>query len=522
MHRNLGPKNRFSTKKRLDFSHEFPFFARKIIVRLLSSKYFLRPVWSLGLIVSLFLVSCQEPAEVIVPKGDDGQVFAIDTEQSELPYLVIDTQGKEIPYEPGTAAKMKIYQQKKLIQEQLIDLEYRGKTSFRLSDKKGFNFETIDASGEGIDVSFFGLPVEEDWRLIGHVVNLKEKYVWDQSLIYNHVGYELSNKIGKYASRGKFVEIEVNGEYLGVYFFCEKLKRDSKRIDIKSLNATSTNLTGGYILKIDKADAGPEHDGKPLSYFLNNWDDDARYTSFNSFRSNFDIFQKPITFPAFQPPYHTQQYLETYFWYEYPKAEDITIAQKQYIAKYMDDFEKALISDDFSGATRTYTNFIQLNSFVDYFLITELCRNVDAYRISTFLQKDRDGKLAMGPVWDMNIGFDEGDRIPMNDWVVNYNKYVNNDPWMVPFWWTRLLEDPVFRQAVKVRWQALRQGELSPSALQRVVDDADSYLKKNGAVKRNYAKWDQGIGVNHEGAIQNLKVFLTDRSNWMDGKIGAW
>ena len=186
MHRNFGPKNRFRTKKRLDFSYEFPFFARKIIVRLLSSKYFLRPVWSLGLIVSLFLVSCQEPAEVIVPKGDDGQVFAIDTEQSELPYLVIDTQGKEIPYEPGTAAKMKIYQQKKLIQEQLIDLEYRGKTSFRLSDKKGFNFETIDASGEGIDVSFFGLPVEEDWRLIGHVVNLKEKYVWDQSLIYNH------------------------------------------------------------------------------------------------------------------------------------------------------------------------------------------------------------------------------------------------------------------------------------------------------------------------------------------------
>lgn len=473
-------------------------------------------------VLLLFITSCSDPVERPVPIGDDGQVFAIDTEESELPYLVIDTQGREIPYEPGTVAQMKIYQQKKLIQEQTIDLEYRGKTSFRLSDKKGFNFETIDESGDGVDVVFFGMPAEEDWRLIGHVVNLNEKYLWDQSLIYNHVGYEFSRKIGKYASRGQFVEIEVNGEYLGVYYFCEKIKRDSKRVDIKSLNAGSTNLSGGYILKIDKSDAGPEHDGKPLSYFLNNWDDDARYTSFNSFRSEFDILQRPLTFPAYQPPYHSQQYLETYFNYEYPKAEDITADQKEYIASYMTQFEQALISDDFDGADRTYPAFIDEQSFVDYFLISELCRNVDAYRISTFLQKDRDGKLAMGPVWDMNIGFDEGGRIPMNDWVVNYNDYVNDDPWMVPFWWDRLLDDPQFRQKVKTRWQTLRQSELSPSSLQKVVDDAVRYLQDNGAIERNYAKWDQGIGVNYEQSIQNLKQYLTDRSSWMDSELGGW
>jgi hypothetical protein len=171
-------------------------------------------------VVLFFIISCSDPVERPVPTGDDGQVFAIDTEESELPYLVIDTQGREIPYEPGTAAEMKIYVEKKLQQTQRIELEYRGKTSFRLSDKKGFNFETIDESGDGMDVAFFGMPEEEDWRLIGHVVNLNEKYLWDQSLIYNHVGYEFSRKIGKYASRGQFVEIEVNGEYLGVYYFC--------------------------------------------------------------------------------------------------------------------------------------------------------------------------------------------------------------------------------------------------------------------------------------------------------------
>ncbi|GAB2499007.1 CotH kinase family protein [Algoriphagus taiwanensis] len=470
----------------------------------------------------LLFVSCQDPAEVPVSKGDDGQVFAIDTKESQIPYLVIDTQGREIPYEPGIPAKMKIYQEKKFQGEYPIDLEYRGKTSFRLSDKKGFNFETIDDSGEGIDVAFFGMPAEEDWRLIGHVVNLKEKYLWDRSLIYNHVGYELFRKMGRYASRGQFVELEVNGEYLGIYYFCEKLKRDSNRIDIKSLNSSSTNLSGGYILKIDKTDPGPEHDGKPLSYFLSNWDDDARYTEFNSFRSTFDIFGEPLTFAPYAPPYHEKQYLETYFTYEYPKAEDITPAQKIYISQYLLEFEEALLQDDFSQSTRTYTEFIDLNSFVDFFLITELTRNVDAYRLSTYLQKDRDGKLAMGPVWDMNIAFDEGGRIPMNDWVANYNDYVSNDPWMVHFWWDRLLEDPVFKQAVRTRWKELRQSQFSPSSIQKIVDDAVTYLQSNGAVERNYAKWDQGIGVNYDQTIQNLKIYLTDRSQWMDSQINSF
>jgi hypothetical protein len=470
----------------------------------------------------LLFVSCKEPFESPVAKGDDGQVFAVDTEESEIPYLVIDTKGKEIPYEPGVQAFLKIYQQKKLIQEQRIDIEFRGKTSFRLSDKKGFNFETIDESGEGVDVSFFGLPQEEDWRLIGHVVNWKDKYVWDKSLIYNFIGYELSNRIGKYASRGKFVELEVNGEYLGLYFFCEKIKRDSQRIPIQSLNATSTNLTGGYILKIDKMDAGPEHDSKPLSYFLNNWEDDARYIEQYSFRSPFDITGKVLSFPAFRPPYHPQQYLETYFNYEYPSWQNITQAQKDYISTYVENFEKALLTDNFNTSQRTYPEFIDVGSFVDYLIITELCRNVDAYRISTFLQKDRNGKLAMGPVWDMNIGFDEGWRVPMDNWVLNYNSFVSNDPWMVPFWWTKLMEDPQFREAVKQRWTSLRNGPLSTLEMLKLVDDTVNQLKQNGAVQRNYAKWDQGIGVNYDQSIANLKAFLDARSRWMDQKIAAF
>ncbi|MCB0622841.1 MAG: CotH kinase family protein, partial [Saprospiraceae bacterium] len=127
-------------------------------------------------------------------------------------------------------------------------------------------------------------------------------------------------------------------------------------------------------------------------------------------------------------------------------------AQQAYIQDYLYQFESALLHDDFDTPERSYTDYAELSSFVDFFLINEICRNVDGYRLSTYLYKDRGGKLNMGPIWDLNIGFDTGDRVPWDGWVIHYNQYVGQDAWMVPFWWPRLLEDPLFRQAVKARW----------------------------------------------------------------------
>jgi len=472
---------------------------------------FLRYFVGLIVLIGLFLpTACEETPKSTGP-------FAVDVGDSEIPYIIVDTHNATIQFEPEINATMKIYENKELVQEDEISIEYRGKTSYRLSDKKGFNIETLNG-----DVSFFGLPGEEDFRLIGHIVNLQDKYIFDRTLMYNYIGYEVARSIGRYASRCKFVELQMNDDYLGVYVFTEKLKRDDNRINIKSLNATSTNITGGYILKIDKADPGPETIGQPLSYYDNNWNDDARYTESNSFRSRYDINGVVLSINPYGAPYHPQKFLETYFLYEYPKEEDITAAQKVYIANYIDQFETALLTDDFGTSTRTYTNFIDLSSFVDYFILNELFRNVDAYRLSTFLSKDRDGKLAMGPIWDLDIAYDNGNRIPMDDWVINYNKHVFNDAWMVHFWWPRLMQDPQFKAAVKVRWNSLRSNELSNAKLLQLIDDTVQMLGENGAVLRNYKVWDKGIGVDYVASIINLENFLQERAAWMDNTIALF
>lgn len=475
--------------------------------------------------IIFILTGCKK--EVIESPGPvkEGPDFAIETSDSKIPYLIIDTEGEQIENEPKIPAVLRVYMDRVEIQKNTIGIEYRGSTSFRLSEKKSFGFETWDENGEDLNATFFDYPEEEDWILTGHIVNLQNKYIFDRTLMYHYFGYQIFRNMGRYASKSKFVEVQINDDYVGLYVFMEKLKRDKERINIKKLepeDSDSVSITGGYILKIDKTAGSDLELNQPLEYFEDNWDDDARYQPKFSFRSKYDINGEVLQFEPYGPPYHPNQYLETYFIYEYPDADDITNPQKEYIQNYIHQFETALLTDDFNSEARTYTDYIDLGSFVDFFIINEICRNVDGYRLSTYMYKDRGKKLKMGPIWDLNIGYDTGDRIPWDDWVINYNNYVNQDPWMMPFWWPRLIQDPQFRNALKKRWNELRANELSRDALLAIVDETAEYLKENGGIDRNYQRWDIGTPVDYDAATESLKNFLKFRSQWMDQTISSF
>jgi len=463
----------------------------------------------------LVFVGCQKEDPALEEEQNSKPAEAQTT--SALPYFEITTT-VAIENEPKVPGLMKIYKKDSLVLEHPIGIEYRGSTSFRLSDKKSYGIETWDENGEDVSLSLLGFPEEEDWILTGHVFRASENRIFDPTLMRHYVGYELYRQMGRYASRCEFVEVSVNGSYEGVYVFMEKLKRDKNRIDIAKLKPDENdadNIGGGYLLKIDKTaggDVAPA--GAPLSYFESNWQDDARYNENISFRSAYGTNQTVLDFVPFQSPYHAQQHLETYFLYEYPKAEDLSEPQKAYIQNYIHTFETALLEDDFSSPERTYTNYIDLPSFVDYFLLNELVRNMDAYRLSTYLHKDLEGKLQMGPVWDLNIGYTD-DRIPLDEWIVNYNNYQPQDPWLVPFWWPRLLTDPIFVSALKERWKILRNGVFTIDKVTGLVANTAFYLQENGAVQRNYERW-TGIAVNYFEEITSMNNYLAYRLTWMD------
>ena len=235
-----------------------------------------------------------------------------------------------------------------------IGIETRGSSS-QSFPKKQYGLETQNPDSSNNNVSLLGMPEENDWILSAPYT--------DKSLIRNILAYTISNQLGFYAPKTQLCEVLINGEYLGVYVLTEKIKRDDNRVNISSLNeydASGDDVTGGYIIKIDKL-TGTNCD--------------------NSFYTEIEDVE---------------------IQYEYPKCDEITESQMEYINSYVSDFEDALYSEEFSDPLIGFRKFIDVQTYINMFICVEISKNVDGYSFSTFLNKDREslgGKLNFGPIW---------------------------------------------------------------------------------------------------------------------------
>lgn len=375
-----------------------------------------------------------------------------------------------------------------------IGIEFRGSSS-QLFPKKPFGFETWNAKGEDIDVGLFGWPAESDWILFA---SYNEK-----SLMHNVLTMKLARQMGIYASRTQYVEVVINGSYEGVYVLMEKVKRDKGRVDVSKLDSdenSGDDLTGGYIVKIDKSTG-----------------------------SNNGFWQSTHALSA------TQTQKITYL-YEYPK--DPSTQQKAYIKGYVDDFEKALKGENFADPTEGYRKYIDVKSFIRLFLLNEVSHNVDGYRISTYMYKDKDskgGKLTLGPPWDYDISYGnanycEGGRTDVFSY--KFNDFCPNDGFQVPFWWPRLLQDPAFVGELRETYLKEREsGILTDANLTNMIDGLAAELEF--PQRRNFTRWKilgtyiwpnpQPIPATWEGEVSELRNWLRARMIWLDANIpGAY
>ena len=423
--------------------------------------------------------------------------FSQSLESSKLPIVLINTNGQLIPDEPRITAHMQIIykgeQQESTIDappnvyDGRISIERRGSSS-QLYPKKSFGLETQHPDGSNNNVSLLGMPEENDWILHAPFS--------DKSLMRNVLAYHIANEIGQYAARTRFCELVINGQYEGVYVLMEKLKRDKNRIDIAKLESHETegeDLTGGYILKIDK-DTGSGGQGWASNY---------------------------------PPPYNADR--QIFFQYEYPKSDEIVPEQMAYIQAFLTAFENNLQSESFADSIHGYQQYIDVESFIDYMIVNEICKNIDAFRLSTFLHKHKDsdgGKLHIGPVWDFNFSLGNVDycqgELPTG-WVLDFNQICTNDHWLIPFWWERLMQDEVFNQKAFQRWQELRTTSLQTGQLLQWIDSQALYLED--AQTRNFDKWqilnnyvwpNHHIGGSYSAEIVYLKNWLSARLDWLD------
>ena len=420
-------------------------------------------------------------------------------DSSYLPIVVIETNNQSIPDEPKITAHMKIIENDMGLVNRLssnttsydgpIGIEKRGQTSQLFFPKLGYGIETRNELGEDSTVVVMGMPEESDW-----VINSPYS---DKSLIRNALAYTLAGQIMAYAPRVQMAELVLNGDYKGVILWTEKIKRDNNRVDISKLTPDENdevNITGGYILRFDKNDPGEV------------------------------AWESP-----YRPSISGNQ--RTRFIYHYPKKDDISPQQLSYIRDYITQFENALMGNDYTDPINGYEPFIDVSSFVQTIIINELSRNVDGYRLSTYMYKDKGGKLAMGPTWDHNLSFGNADYcngFSTAGFALDFNEVCPQDFWINHVWWKRLMSHEKFKKSVKDLWQELRRDIYSDESLLNLIDDLSGQL--GSATSRNFQRWpvigqyvwpNQFVGSSYLAEINYLKGWIVDRAAWLDTAFGA-
>ena len=410
----------------------------------------------------------------------------VNFESSNLPIVVIDTfEGQEIPNDPKIDATMKIIfrenQQRNFLTDVSdpnaldydgpIKIEYRGSSS-SLLDKKQYAFTPYDDLGEKINVPFLDMPTENDWILNG--------LAYDPSYMRDFLSYKLSNLIGNYASRGKYCELVLNGEFRGIYVLQEKLKADDSRIDIKKIkddDLTLPKLTGGYITKTDKIEGSDT-----VAWGMDNY---------GGWQSNFV--------------------------HEHPKSSEVMPEQHSYIENEFLTLQSYVNNPSNSSIIEGYPSIIDVPSFIDFIILNEISSNADGYEFSTFFHKDRNDKLRAGPIWDFNLTFGND----LFQW--GYDRS-HTDVWqfydqgnMGPKFWKDLFDDSLFNCYLSKRWQELSAPgmPLNEEEIFELIDSIEVLILE--AVERQEIV-SGTTGVFTQNIIE-MKAFISERIEWISNQL---
>lgn len=408
-----------------------------------------------------------------------------------------------------------------------ISMKIHGQSTASQFEKQAYGFNIVKELGnvsESLDVELLNFTKERKFMVKGPFA--------DESLMRDELGFELSRRMGRYASLYRSVEVYVApygmaanaldkwAHFKGLYILEEKYRRSPHRINITKQNASLADY-GGWILGVDK-------------FVLAN-------TSFHPA----DII------------YHTDHL--TTIQIDQPAVDEMNETESAVASKivmdYMNGYENALFGDNFMDPVNGYAKYLSIPEAVDYFLHTEMTRSVDAYRFSIHFYKDScvtnpsDCKLKMGPVWDFDLSMgmcgQEADPFAcdtngwrfeweIRQWLNGYNppptaNYVRAEGPNTAMWFGRLLSDPAFKKAVVARWKELRRTTLTDAWMTEFVTNTSDHLKAGGAVDRNYERWPimglrpwpvrAQVVKSYDEEITLIKNWLVARAGWLDAAV---
>lgn len=406
------------------------------------------------------------------PLSHIGEEFRVDEGfTSHLPIVILDTGGIEPPIstysdneqhrfidipgvEPYVTGTMELISGGNGVNSLLdtpsvtsgIRIKRRGNSSM-LYEKAQWLVKLVTDSGQDNDIDLLGMGEDHEWILNGSM--------FDKSMLRNYLVYSIASEFLPYTPDNRYCEVILrNGStytYQGVYLLGESIKQGPSRVNIADYS--TSQVFNSYLVRRDRLD------------------DNA---------VTLDTYGRLNGFSA--------EYLALL----YPNKYHVTDAMKQYVQKDISSIEEILYSDD-PKVFVTYPDVIDVDSFVDYFLLNEFFGSYDTGNFSTYFYKDLGGKLCMGPVWDYDGTID------------NYRKEsldIDHMALQTKPWFDRLCTDKSFMNKLERRYGQLRQSSLSEDHVMEKIDEIVLHL--GGAQTREWARW------GHWYTTQNIYSLLDE------------
>ena len=430
-------------------------------------------------------ITKEEMKEWDAPDEDILEYYDLGKFSTTLPVIYMNTKGQQILKEnviwgniallDGIGEEQSIFSVPNSIYRATI--KYRGASSYKRFDKKQYRIKFYKNKKDSAKkVSLAGMGENSEWVLNGPYL--------DKTLIRNKLVYDLARELNGWAPDTRFVELFVDGEYQGVYLAVEPVTNGESRLRLSEFGLLSGETA--YIVSRDRNNTESEE--------LKTWGKTAGYTN-NS------------------------------LYIKYPSKNKVTEKQKAYIQKDISEFEQVLYGENFSDKRIGYQAYIDMDNWVDYFIINEFAMNYDAGNLSTYVYKELGGKLQLA-VWDFNNGFDNFQGSRKSTDILHTVK----NSWIEKLW-----QDKNFRDRVCERYGQLRKTTLSD---EHIAEKIASYQKELGdAVDRNFKVWGYSFneallaGTTKEGtsrdigsyeeAMKQLTDTIRERLAYLDKELGG-
>lgn len=346
------------------------------------------------------------------------------------------------------------------IDSKTAEFKGRGNGSW-FCDKKGYRLK-FDKK-----ISLFGRAKNKNW-----VLNACANFD-DRTMYRNYLAYNMASSIFdgiEYTTKATWIDVYVNGLYQGVYVLCEHVRVDEGRVDIESEYGVDDT---GFLIEYDAYATGVEG----VDYFR-----------INGVRNPFTIHSPDPADYASKGNITTEEFM----------------SQVEFIQNYVQSVYSAALSKDFE----TFSSLVDIDSFVDMYILHELFKNTDTGHSSFYLYKKPSGKLYAGPAWDFDGTTTAARGSPSPEGI-----YVAGESVAANELFVALYSTAGFRSLVDARWQVLSD------SIQEFIDENmnDSVYEENKfAMARNLALWKKLSMKDAEKLWLNEVDVL---KNWFDARI---